>query len=94
MVFLNDVLQGKGGRAMTTLTRFLINSTVGLLGLVDVATKAGIEGYDEEFGQTLAVWVAAGVAREVVPQSLFKGLYLIRWGWSASSPRRRRRSAS
>ena len=35
---------------MTTLTRFLINSTVGLLGLVDVATKAGIEGYDEDFG--------------------------------------------
>lgn len=56
VVFLNDVLQGEGKRAMATLTRFLINSTVGLLGLVDVATEAGIEGHDEDFGQTLAVW--------------------------------------
>lgn len=56
VVFLNDVLQGEGERAMATLTRFLINSTVGLLGLVDVATEAGIEGHDEDFGQTLAVW--------------------------------------
>ncbi len=40
---------------MTTLTRFLINSTVGLLDLGDVAAKAGIEGYNENFAQTLTV---------------------------------------
>ncbi|MCH8238080.1 MAG: VacJ family lipoprotein [Proteobacteria bacterium] len=56
VIFLNDILQGEGERAMATLTRFVINSTVGLLGLVDVATEAGIEGHDEDFGQTLAVW--------------------------------------
>ncbi len=56
VIFLNDVLQGELGRAATTLVRFIINSTIGLLGLNDIATDFGIEGHDEDFGQTLAVW--------------------------------------
>ncbi len=56
VVLLNDLLQGKVERAVTTLTRFVINSTIGILGLADMATEMGIEGHDEDFGQTLAVW--------------------------------------
>ena len=39
-----------------TLIRFLVNSTFGVGGLIDVAAYEGIEGHDEDFGQTLAVW--------------------------------------
>jgi phospholipid-binding lipoprotein MlaA len=56
IVFINDLLQGEVERAMTTFTRFAMNSTIGFGGLADVATAAGIEGHDEDFGQTLAVW--------------------------------------
>ena len=53
---LNNLLQGKPGRSFSDLSRFLINSTVGIVGLIDWATMAGLERYDEDFGQTLAVW--------------------------------------
>ncbi len=56
VIFFNDVLQGEGERAIATAVRFMINSTVGILGLFDFATDMGIEGHDEDFGQTLAVW--------------------------------------
>ncbi len=52
----NDILQGKGERAHDTLIRFLVNSTFGVGGLIDVASAEGMEGHDEDFGQTLAVW--------------------------------------
>ncbi|WP_028994426.1 MlaA family lipoprotein [Azonexus hydrophilus] len=52
----NSALQGKGGDAGITLARLLINSTVGILGLFDVASEMGLERYNEDFGQTLAVW--------------------------------------
>ena len=54
--FINQVLQGKFEGSMDTASRFLVNSTVGLAGFFDVASKAGIPRYDEDFGQTLAVW--------------------------------------
>jgi len=50
------LLQGKMERAFTSTGRFLMNSSIGLLGFFDVATKVGIPYYDEDFGQTLAVW--------------------------------------
>lgn len=50
---LNDVFQGHAGRAATTASRFVINSTVGLLGLFDVAAGLGLEGHYSDFGQTL-----------------------------------------
>lgn len=52
----NDLLQGQVGRAGTSVTRFGINSTIGLLGLIDAAEYFGIEGHSEDFGQTLAVY--------------------------------------
>jgi phospholipid-binding lipoprotein MlaA len=56
VVFANDLLQGEARRAGRTAGRFLLNSTVGLGGMFDVAGKAGLESQDEDFGQTLAVW--------------------------------------
>lgn len=56
-VFINDVLQGEARRAGQTLARFTINTTLGLGGLFDPATKKfHIPGHGEDFGQTLAVW--------------------------------------
>lgn len=53
---LNNFLQGKPGRGFNELGRFLFNSTLGVAGLFDVAGAAGMERYDEGFGETLAVW--------------------------------------
>jgi phospholipid-binding lipoprotein MlaA len=55
-VFINDVLQGNFGRAGKTLSRFAINSTIGAGGFADPAGRMGIDGHNEDFGQTLAVW--------------------------------------
>lgn len=53
---LNNTLQGKLADAGNDLGRLLINSTVGIFGLFDVASELGLEKHDEDFGQTLAVW--------------------------------------
>ena len=55
-IFVNDVLQAKPQRAAETLSRFIINTTVGLGGLFDVAGKSGLEGHNEDFGQTMGHW--------------------------------------
>ncbi len=52
----NQLLQGQGGNAVESTGRFLVNSTVGVLGLIDVAEKIGLEQKEEDFGQTLATW--------------------------------------
>jgi phospholipid-binding lipoprotein MlaA len=54
--FVNDVLQAKPVAATEDLGRFVINSTIGLAGLFDPATKFGINGHREDFGQTLGYW--------------------------------------
>jgi len=54
--FTNDLLQGKPLAAGKTLGRFLLNSTLGVAGLFDVAKAAGWPGRQEDFGQTLGVW--------------------------------------
>ena len=56
VVMLNDLLQGELHRAMQKFTRFMINSTIGLGGLFDMASAMEMEDHDEDFGQTLAVW--------------------------------------
>lgn len=56
VTFVNLLLQGKFEDAFASTGRFLMNSTIGLLGFMDVATKAGMPQYDEDFGQTLAAW--------------------------------------
>lgn len=55
VVLINDLLQGETDRAGETAGRFLINTTLGLGGLIDVAEEMGLEYHDEDFGQTLAV---------------------------------------
>jgi phospholipid-binding lipoprotein MlaA len=56
VTFVNTLLQGKFTQSADVFGRFLINSTVGLLGFFDVASKMGIPYYNEDLGQTLATW--------------------------------------
>jgi phospholipid-binding lipoprotein MlaA len=53
---VNDLLQGKLDKAGNDLGRVLTNTMMGLGGIIDVATEAGIERGNEDFGQTFAVW--------------------------------------
>jgi phospholipid-binding lipoprotein MlaA len=53
-VAVNDVLQGHGKKAVRTVGRFAMNSTVGVAGLFDVAHRAGLAHHDNDFGITLA----------------------------------------
>ena len=53
---LNQFLQGKPKKSLNDITRFIINSTIGLAGFIDVASKIGLDRHEEDFGQTLAVW--------------------------------------
>jgi phospholipid-binding lipoprotein MlaA len=53
IVAANDALQGDGKKLVRTLGRIVINSTVGLGGLIDVAAKIGIPYHDNDFGITL-----------------------------------------
>ena len=53
---INQFLQGKLGLGLKDTGRFLLNTTLGVGGVFDVATPVGLEKNDEDFGQTLAVW--------------------------------------
>ena len=53
---VNNALQFKLSRAGTDVGRVLVNTTVGLVGFIDVATNMGIPSYKEDFGQTLGYW--------------------------------------
>jgi phospholipid-binding lipoprotein MlaA len=53
---VNQFLQGKAKLGLRDTGRFVLNSTLGVAGLLDVATAVGLEKNDEDFGQTLAVW--------------------------------------
>jgi phospholipid-binding lipoprotein MlaA len=55
-VFANNILQLRFPAAATTLGRFLLNSTVGIGGIIDVASKEGLARQTGDFGQTLYVW--------------------------------------
>jgi len=56
VVLLNDILQFKFTHAASDTGRIVFNSTVGLLGFIDVATPMGFKKRDEDFGQTLGYW--------------------------------------
>jgi phospholipid-binding lipoprotein MlaA len=56
MVFANDVLQLRLGAAATTAGRFAMNSTIGVGGLFDVASKEKLDRQTGDFGETLYVW--------------------------------------
>ncbi|MCD4719597.1 MAG: VacJ family lipoprotein [Desulfobacula sp.] len=63
----NSILQLKVEKSCQTAGRFIINSTVGILGLVDVATSMGIPVQDEDFGQTLGFYGVGQGPYWVVP---------------------------
>lgn len=71
-VAFNDLLQGKFKQSVADTGRFLVNSTLGIAGVFDVAKPMGLEPHDEDFGQTLAVWGAGS------------GVYLV---WPIVGPR-------
>jgi phospholipid-binding lipoprotein MlaA len=75
VVFANDLLQGQFTRAGTTAARFVINSTIGMLGFGDPAADMGLAKHSEDFGQTLAVW------------GLGEGFYLVLPLLGPSNPR-------
>jgi len=56
VVIVNDLLQGKFKQGGQDLGRFLVNSTVGIAGLVDVGSRIGLDKNEEDFGQTLGYW--------------------------------------
>lgn len=56
VTLVNQLLQGHPVKALQTLGRFALNSTLGFAGLFDPATSAGIPRGNEDFGQTLGVW--------------------------------------
>ena len=53
---INNLLQGKVDGSLQSTFRFAVNSTVGILGLFDVAKHYEVEAVPEDFGQTLAAW--------------------------------------
>lgn len=63
----NNILQFKMSRAGSDLGRLFINTTVGVLGFVDVATNMGLPSYKEDFGQTLGYWGLEQGAYLVLP---------------------------
>jgi phospholipid-binding lipoprotein MlaA len=67
VVLANDVLQGESQKAGDTVGRFVINSTVGVAGLIDVAASLGIPAHDNDFGITLGKGGAAEGSYLVLP---------------------------
>jgi phospholipid-binding lipoprotein MlaA len=58
-IMANNVLQGKFLNALDDFGRIAINTSIGIVGLLDIATEAGLRKNNEDFGQTLAVWGVA-----------------------------------
>ena len=52
----NNFLQGKGGQGLSDVGRVLVNTTIGIGGVFDVASEMGLEKHTEDFGQTLGKW--------------------------------------
>ena len=64
---VNNILQGKLREGAGDFGRFAINTTAGILGLFDVASNAGLEKHNEDFGQTLGRWGVGEGAYVVLP---------------------------
>ena len=67
IVIANDLLQLKIGQFFSDTGRFIINSTVGVYGLIDWASDLGLEKHDEDFGQTLGHWGVSSGPYLVLP---------------------------
>ncbi|ABL02591.1 VacJ family lipoprotein [Candidatus Ruthia magnifica str. Cm (Calyptogena magnifica)] len=63
----NEILQFKLFDSVSTFGRILVNSTIGLVGLFDVASDIGLEKTNEDFGQTMAVWGVSSGPYVVLP---------------------------
>lgn len=84
-VALNNLLQGKIVEALSDAGRVVINTTLGLLGVFDIATEAGLEKHDEDFGQTLGYWGIGGGPYLILPflgPSTLRDLFgrVVDWG--------------
>jgi len=66
-VLINDLLQLKGRQAASDFSRLVWNSTVGLFGLIDVATPMDLPKHNEDFGQTLGYWGVGSGPYLVIP---------------------------
>lgn len=77
VTMVNNALQGKFAPALSDLGRITLNTTLGIGGIFDPATAAGLERHDEDFGQTLGVWGVPSGIYVVVP---FLGPYTLRDG--------------
>ncbi|MCH8135768.1 MAG: VacJ family lipoprotein [Proteobacteria bacterium] len=67
LVFINQFLQGKVATGFQDTARFLVNSSIGIAGFLDVATELGLAKNAEDFGQTLGVWGVGTGPYVVVP---------------------------
>lgn len=67
MISVNNLLQGKPAEAASDVGRVAVNTTVGVLGLFDVASKWGLEKHDEDFGQTFGRWGVGEGAYVFIP---------------------------
>jgi phospholipid-binding lipoprotein MlaA len=67
IIGVNNVLQGKFMEGLEDFSRFLINTTIGLFGIHDVATEAGLEKHNEDFGQTFGRWGVSEGPYLVIP---------------------------
>jgi len=67
MVTVNDLLQFKLAQGYSDGMRFVVNSTIGIFGLIDVATATGLKKHDEDFGQTLGKWGIGNGPYLVIP---------------------------
>jgi phospholipid-binding lipoprotein MlaA len=84
---INQLLQGKPKLAAQDSLRFLINTTIGIGGIFDIATRMGLSRHDEDFGQTLGYWgVPAGsyVFVPFVGPSTVRDLFGIPLSWYVS----------
>ena len=67
VVLANDILQGEPQRALETLARAVVNTTVGMGGVIDMGAELGVRRHNEDFGQTLGVWGVGEMFYVVLP---------------------------
>ena len=67
MIGVNNLIQGKPAQAASDAGRVLVNTTMGFLGIIDVASTMGMEKHEEDFGQTFGRWGMGDGAYVVLP---------------------------
>lgn len=72
---VNQFLQGKPREGFSDAGRFLVNTTLGIVGIFDVASRMGLPKHQEDFGQTFGVWGAGSGQHVVLP---FRGSSTVR----------------